>query len=234
MNEVLQLAGGVQIPILYEDRAVLAIDKPAGWMLAPGEWRHTGRNLQVALEAALAERPFWVRRRNLRFLRYVHRLDAETTGVLLLVRSRGALEAYSALFESRQVEKRYLAVVQGRPPKPQWTSRGKLAPETGVPGRMRVHASGKEAETRFAVLRASAQNTGALIEAHPITGRTHQIRVHLAEAGLPVIGDKLYGGPPNRQLALRAVGLAYFDPFRGKRVNIRAPEEAFLRQFGFW
>ena len=73
------LGDGTRIPILHEDQAVLAIDKPAGWMLAPASWEHTGRNLQRALESCLRGGPFWVRVRQLRFLRFVHRLDADTT-----------------------------------------------------------------------------------------------------------------------------------------------------------
>ncbi len=74
------LADGTSIPILYEDRNILAIDKPAGWMLAPSHWDWTGHNLQLALalEAGLKEREFWASSRNLKFLHFVHRLDAET------------------------------------------------------------------------------------------------------------------------------------------------------------
>ena len=88
-----------RIPILYEDRSVLAIDKPAGWMLVPAHWQRTERDLQTAIESSIGARDFWARSRNLKFLRYVHRLDAETSGVLLLAKSPGAVNAYSNLFE---------------------------------------------------------------------------------------------------------------------------------------
>src|SRR5438477_532805 len=103
------LATGERIPILYEDRSVLAIDKPSGWMLAPDSWRETGRNLHAALMAGIGAGDFWARSRNLKFLRFVHRLDAETSGVVLLARSAGAVRAYGKLFEGRQMEKIYLA-----------------------------------------------------------------------------------------------------------------------------
>jgi 23S rRNA-/tRNA-specific pseudouridylate synthase len=79
----IELPTGEEIPVLYEDRSVLAIDKPRGWMLAPASWQKTGRNLQAALESSIRAGDFWARSRGLKFLRFVHRLDAGTSGVLL-------------------------------------------------------------------------------------------------------------------------------------------------------
>ena len=134
----IELAEGTCIPILYEDRSVLAIDKPAGWMLAPDSWTQTGRNLHLALQSSLQAGDFWARSRNLKFLRFVHRLDAETTGVLLFAKSPGALSACSGLFESHRMEKTYLAVVHGAPKEGQWTCRLKLATYEKTPGLMRL------------------------------------------------------------------------------------------------
>lgn len=176
--------------------------------------------------------------RQLRFLRYVHRLDAETSGVLLLARSPGALHALSRLFAEQAVKKRYLAVVAGTPAKPVWTCRLPLVTPTGPGGRARVEPrAGRPAETSFAVLatrRHPLWGPLALVEARPRTGRTHQIRVHLAVTSLPVLGDALYGGPPcPAGLGLRAVGLAYRDPFTKREVHITAPGKEFARRFGF-
>ena len=263
----IELPTGERIPILYEDRSVLAIDKPRGWMLVPFSWQRTGRNLQAALTSSIAARDFWARSRNLKYLRFVHRLDADTSGVLLLAKSPGAVHTFGALFESRKMEKVYLAVVHGKPEPAKWTCRLKLAPDPKAIGKMRVDPrQGKEAETRFRVLQTRANTT--LVEAHPVTGRTHQIRVHLAESGHPVVGDSLYG-PPNLksvgrasvpaspdlsqlpkesrlagtlalparavggQLGLRAVRLAYVDPFMRRHVEIRAPIGDFVREYGF-
>lgn len=219
-----------RLAILHEDRAALAVDKPPGWMLVPFTWQRTDRNLQAALQSSIGAGDFWARARQLRFLRHVHRLDADTTGVLLFGKSPGAVESLGALFESRRMEKRYLAVVRGTPPAAAWVCRHPLDKDPADVTRIVVSPRGKAAETAFRVL--AARDGVALVEACPITGRTHQLRVHLAAEGLPILGDPLYGdgrGP----LALRAVELAYRCPFQRRPVRIRAPEAAFLAAFGF-
>ena len=232
----IELGGEYQIPILYEDRSVIAIDKPRTWMLVPFTWQKTNRNLHAALVSSVAAKDHWARSRNLKFIRHVHRLDAETTGVLLLAKSQGALDTYSGLFESRQMEKIYLAVVTGKPRQTEWASQLKLSPNPDVIGKMRVDLRfGKESETHFRVLETRGNAT--LVEARPVTGRTHQIRVHLAESGCPVAGDDLYGSKPVKKgqaaLGLRAAVLAYKDPFDRRLVRIQAPTEEFLAEFGF-
>lgn len=228
----------LRLPILYEDRSLLALDKPAGWMLIPFSWQKTPWNLQAALTSSIASGAFWARSRGIRFLRAVHRLDAETTGILLCGKSPGAVESFSELFESRQIEKIYLAVVEGLPKTREWTVRNPLGPVPGQPGRMRIDARhGKPAETRLTLLRTSSGRS--LIEARPVTGRTHQIRVHLAGCGLPIAGDAIYGrgGQPGSSatypLALRAVAVRFRDPFTRRPVRIQAPSDEFLRAWGW-
>jgi 23S rRNA-/tRNA-specific pseudouridylate synthase len=277
----IELPGVPPIPILYEDRAVLAIDKPRGWMLVPFTWQRTNRNLQTAILSSIEAGDYWARSRSLKFLRYVHRLDAETTGILLFAKSQGAVEAYGDLFESRQMEKTYLAVSSEVPKQTEWTCRLKLAPDERKFGRMKVDArEGKESETFFKVLQILPERSQAaradkpeseiknskseirngsrsaltspakapassrvapgevtpraLVEAHPLTGRTHQIRVHLAASGCPVFADDLYGQrPPRAEMGLRAVRLAFADPFTRRPVEIRAPLDKFCREYGF-
>ncbi|HVY70269.1 MAG TPA: RluA family pseudouridine synthase [Verrucomicrobiae bacterium] len=234
----IDLEDGTRIPILYEDRAILAIDKPPGWMLIPDSWDKTNRNLQLALTSAVAEGQFWARSRGIKFLRYLHRLDGETSGILLFGRSLGAVHTYATLFESRKMSKRYLAVMVGNPKHDEWTCRQKLAPDPEMFGRIKVdHRDGKDAETVFRVLKRGPETT--LVEAQPITGRTHQIRVHALVSGHPLVGDPMYGPHARaaRQaktpLALRAYFLSFPDPFSKRLVWIHAPVEEFARSFGF-
>ena len=276
----IELPGIPPMPILYEDRAVLAIDKPRNWMLVPFNWQRTNRNLQAAIVSSIAAKDYWARSRSLKFLRYVHRLDAETTGILLFAKSQGAVEAYGDLFESRRMEKTYLAVTSEVPKETEWTCRLALAQDERKFGRMKVDAVvGKGSETHFKVLQVLDRGTPklaatatpkanlasirsnethaqfkarkleiekslrqlaptatpkTLVEAHPLTGRTHQIRVHLAESGCPVFADELYGQrPPRTEMGLRAVRLCFADPFTRKPVDIRAPIDKFCREYGF-
>jgi RluA family pseudouridine synthase len=227
----IELTNGEQIPILYEDRSVIAVDKPAGWMLVPTTWQRTQRNLQAAIESSIAAKEFWARSRNLKFLRYVHRLDAETSGVLLFGKTPGAVQSYGELFESRRMEKVYLAVIERTPKESQWVCREKIGEQTSSPKRMKVDArNGKPAETHFKVLATGER--GTLIEARPITGRTHQIRVHLANSVSPVAGDSLYGkANKGAEMALRSIMLSYRDPFTRKTVCVKAPVDDFLRTY---
>jgi 23S rRNA-/tRNA-specific pseudouridylate synthase len=151
----------------------------------------------------------------------------------LFAKGRGVVETCSKMFEGRQMDKTYLAVVPGGPPDVEWTCELKLAPDPKRGGQMRVDARhGKPAETQFRLLKTHGDYS--LVEARPVTGRTHQIRVPLAETGLPIVGDELYGsGMGNLSPGLRAVQLAYFDPFTGERVEIHAPTENVLKEFEF-
>ncbi len=224
----------VRIPILYEDRAVLAIDKPTGWMLVPFQWQKTRWNLPAAVQSSIGSGAFWARSRGIRFLRYIHRLDGDTSGILLWGKSPGAVNSLAELFESRAMEKRYLAVVLGHPPSEAWWCSRSLGKDPDQIGRIRVDARhGKPAETHFRVLAWNDQTT--LIEASPVTGRTHQIRVHLASDRLPIVGDVLYGGvrEPGEPLALRAVKLQFVNPFDQRTVCIEAPVDEFLARFGY-
>jgi 23S rRNA pseudouridine1911/1915/1917 synthase len=230
----IQFPGLDPIPILFEDRTVLAIDKPAGWMLIPFTWQRTNRNLQAAIESSIAAGNFWARSRNLKYLRHAHRLDAETTGILLFAKSQGALNKLGELFEQRQMEKVYLAVVAGEPKQAVWTCSKPIGPVPKEFGRMRIDLKeGKPAETLFKVLASHDQRT--LIECRPVTGRTHQIRVHLLDAGLTIVGDGMYGDGNARSknshfpMGLRAVKLGFTNPFTHQKAFVSAPRDEFLK-----
>ncbi len=229
----IELPNGVKFPIIHEDHAILAIDKPAGWMCAPTNWQNTGRNLQAALESSVNHGDYWARSRNLKFLRFIHRLDADTSGVLLLAKSPGALEAMSELFQSRDVEKVYLAAVEGEVKADEWTCEAPIGPASSRRGVMRIDEAGGDAETLFKTLQR--QKGRSLVEARPLTGRTHQIRVHLKEAGHPILHDPIYGKAEGRkqQLALRAVKVVYRDPFRKKPVCVKVKVAKFIAAQGF-
>ena len=233
-----------RIPILYEDRAILAVDKPPGWLLVPFSWQRTGRNLQAAITSSIAAGDFWARSRNLKFLKFVHRLDGETSGILLFSKSVGGTESFGELFESRRMHKTYLVVVEGVPKQTEWTCHAKIAPDPERIGRMKIdEREGKDSETAFKVLKSV--DGKSLIEAKPVTGRTHQIRLHMMVAGCPVVGDEHYGPTAGKAvkdrgrmdelfpLGLRAVRLEYEDPFTRRRIVITAPTEDFVRAFGF-
>lgn len=223
-------AGAEEIPlrILHEDDDVLVLDKPAGMVVHPaaGNWRGT---LVNALLYRLGRLPGALERPGL-----VHRLDKETSGCMVVAKTEPALHALQAAFKSRRVEKVYLALAHGAPP-PERTIRTLF-------GRHPVHRKrftgkvkvGREAVTHFRVL--EQLGGAALLEVRLETGRTHQIRVHLSEAGHPLLGDALYGGKRRKadpavlraqeelgRVALHALRLSFEHPRTGARVSFEAP-----------
>ena len=213
---------------------MLAIDKPAGWMLAPEHAHKVINNLHALLMGSIIAGDAWARSRGIRFLRYVHRLDADTTGVLLLAKSKGAIGPLSRCFSDQAVDKVYLAVIDGTPKDEEWNCELPLAAPVKGTGRVTVsRKSGKEAVTRFRRLATLGERT--LVACRPLTGRTHQIRVHLAETAGPIVGDRIYGDRREEEegLGLRAVWLRLRHPFTRREVSVEAPWTRFMRRFGF-
>ncbi len=213
------------LEVLYEDDDVWVLNKPAGLVVHPGAgvWSGTLVNALLARDPALAEvgdplRPG-----------IVHRLDKETSGALVVARTNMALQCLQAQFKARQVQKGYVALCAGVPPMSEGVIQLPIARHPKHRRRMAVVTSGRAAVTRVRVLRTYAGGY-SLVYARPITGRTHQLRVHLAAVGAPIVGDAVYGSRRDlltRLLAprhmLHAMLIAFDLPSSGERITVRAP-----------
>jgi len=186
-----------EIPVLFEDEHLLALDKPAGLLVSPAGPEPHPPNLLGLLHAAIAEAKPWTRERGLSFLMNAHQLDSDTSGALLFAKNKPALIALANLFGAGQPVHTHLALVRGAPLDNHFEVDAKLAPHPVTPGLMRVDSqNGKKSKTTFEVLENFPRSGYALLKCRALTNRTHQIRVHLRHAGLPVAGDALYGGKP--------------------------------------
>lgn len=243
-----------EIPVLFEDAHLLALDKPAGLLTSPDRYdperpEPEPPDLLKLLHAGIAAGKPWAVERQLTYLSHAHRLDAETTGILLLAKSKPVLVALADLFGIEKPECRHVALVHGAPKEEQFTVNAKLAPHPLTPGMMRVDPrEGKQASTRFEVLERFSDHS--LLRCLPMTARPHQIRVHLQNSGLRIVGDELYGGAPlllsrlkkdyrlkpgrvERPLisraALHAEQMALPHPVTGETLTITAPWPKDLR-----
>jgi 23S rRNA pseudouridine1911/1915/1917 synthase len=242
LPESLADAGG--LVVLHEDREVLAVDKPAGQAVHPSGRNLTGTLIQEvhARYAEGAELPVPIR--------LCHRIDKETSGVVLLAKGAQAHRAIRRQFERHAVEKEYLAVVRGSPGADEGVIELPLGPaRSRVRMKIAVDPGGLAACTRWRVL--ERRRAAALLLCTPVTGRQHQIRVHLAAIGHPLVGDKLYGSSEDLFLrshgaeltasdraelglprqALHSHRLAWTSPGSGERREVRSPLPAELRAF---
>ncbi len=232
-----------EVPVLYEDAELMALDKPAGLLTSPDRYDPTRPNLMKLLHAAIAEGKPWARERELTYLMNAHRLDFETSGVLLLAKTKPVLTWLANLFGSEKPHKKYVALVQGAPTEPRFSVDAPLGLHPVRVGFVRVDRKhGKRARTGFEVLERFKGWT--LLRCAPLTGRTHQIRAHLRHAGLPIVGDAMYGGkllllsslksryrlkpkqverPLLSRVALHAEQLALPHPVSGGLLTITAP-----------
>lgn len=184
-----------EIPVLYEDNDLLALDKPANLLVSPDRYDPQRPNLMGLLHRDIARGAPWAKQRSLAYLSNVHRLDFETTGVLLLTRSKSTLIHLANQFGNQTPIKEYLALIQGPPAESSFVVDQKIAPFPGRPGHMRVDPKhGKRSRTEFFTLESFRGYTW--MKGLPRTGRTHQLRVHLAFLRHPIVGDRIYGAVP--------------------------------------
>ena len=200
---------------IYADEALLVIHKPAGLPTLPDGYHPDAPHVRSVLEPEYGR--LWI----------VHRLDRETSGVLVLARSAQAHRALNTQFAQHQAAKVYHALCQGNPDWQEKTVSLPLRPDGDRRHRTVVDPqAGKPAVTHLRVLELFAGC--ALVEARPETGRTHQIRAHLAAAGLPIAADRLYGTgeeqpPLLARLGLHAFSLEFAHPLSGEKVRFTAP-----------
>ncbi|MGC9943476.1 MAG: pseudouridine synthase [Verrucomicrobiota bacterium] len=184
-----------EIPVLFEDEHLLALDKPARLLTSPDRFDLERPNLMQLLHAAIEAGKPWACERSLTYLSNAHRLDSDTSGILLFAKSKPVLVALADLFGSEQPAKKYLALVRGSPAEKTFEVDAPLAPHPLKPGLMKVDPhTGKKSRTGFEVLEDFPRHGYALLQCEPFTTRSHQIRVHLRHVDLPVVGDELYGG----------------------------------------
>lgn len=232
-----RLMGGVEEPIdvepkswgeldvLYEDDHALIVNKPAGLLIYPGS---DADNDTLAHRVA----GYFAAHGLSRKIRHAHRLDRDTTGAVLYAKHAYSARTFDSLLVSHQVVRTYAAVVLGKLQPPQGTIDASIGRDRHVAGRYRVSQNGKEARTHYRTLATTRKmgQSASFVACVLETGRTHQIRVHMAHRGAPVAGDALYGSghklheiPWSVGYGLHAASLAFFHPYVEREVRAVAP-----------
>jgi 23S rRNA pseudouridine1911/1915/1917 synthase len=183
------------IPIVFEDEHLLALNKPARLLTSPDRYDPERPNLMKLVHRDIERQAGWARARKLTYLANAHRLDFETSGVILLAKSKPILVNLANQFGSNLPLKTYEALVHGHPMERKFQVSEKIGPHPVRIAEMRIDPKGgKRAETEFEIEEEFKGYT--LLQCRPTTGRTHQLRVHLKHVRLPIVGDALYGGKP--------------------------------------
>jgi 23S rRNA pseudouridine1911/1915/1917 synthase len=218
-------AESIPLTVLFEDEHLLVVDKSAGMVVhpAPGNWSGTLVNALMGRGSELSEGVSPDR------AGIVHRLDKETSGLLLVAKTDRAHRILSSAIASRRVTRRYAVMIWGHLDGDALTVEKPLARDPRDRKRMAIVNNGRQAKTDF--VRLARFGPGDLLRAHLHTGRTHQIRVHLASVGHPVMGDDVYGGGGGRRVIglapkrhfLHAAWLQFLHPITGAPMDIRSP-----------
>ena len=226
---VAQPDAGVDVPVVYVDESVIVVDKPAGLVVHPGAGHLTAtmvngllaRYPDIAGVGPDPERPG-----------IVHRLDAGTSGLVVVARTDAAYASLVRQLAARTASREYLTLVCGVPEAPRGVVDAPIGRSARDPTRMAVAAGGRPARTSYEVERAWADRGVSLLRCRLETGRTHQVRVHLAAIGHPVVGDARYGGDrptlPAPRACLHAARLGFRHPATGEPVAFESPLPADL------
>lgn len=237
-NRARVISENIKLEILWEDEYLIVVNKPAGLVVHPGHGNFTG----TLVNALMFHRPgelaagFEENRPGI-----VHRLDKETSGVLLVAKTDGAHAALAKLFSERTIDKQYIGICVGRIPLDHGTIEAPLGPSRREPKKRAVSSTGKTALTEYWLLKHQQGISAIRFKLH--TGRTHQIRVHTMHAGFPILHDNLYGGGESAMMkmgpldrpfawkvfkcfarqALHAQKIGFVHPFTKKKIAVTAP-----------
>ena len=205
------------LEVLHEEPAFIVLVKPPGLLSEPGRGPDKRDSLLIRAQAVYLD------------ARIVHRLDMQTSGVIVLARETLAHASLSEAFREREVDKRYEALVHGRPAREEGEIDLPLVVDwPNRPRQVVCHATGKPSLTHYRVVgeqRVEGVGTLARIALAPVTGRTHQLRVHLASLGCPIAGDPFYGvaDDPSPRMMLHAHRLDFAHPLTGERLSFTSP-----------
>ena len=205
--------------LLYQDEQLLVVNKPARLLTVPG--RHPA-NRDCLLSRVQQEFPT---------ASIVHRLDYDTSGLLVLPLTKKALSAISIQFQQRQTKKLYQAVVAGELSQSSGQVNAALAPDPEHRPLYKVDPNGKASQTNYRLLQTLPEHQASLVELEPVTGRSHQLRLHMKALGHAILGDPFYADPESKQqasrLMLHAWSLSFTHPLTGKMLGFQAEPDFF-------
>lgn len=225
---------GLEAILVYEDKDLLAVSKPAGIAVHPNDsnWMRRPEACLMAEETLvsmlLKARPALLKG-GVERLGLVHRLDRDTSGIMLVAKTQAAQAELQRQFREREVDKTYLGVVSGIPSQKTGTIDAPIGRAAGFK-KIKVWEYGRDAVTEFKTVEKTKRH--ALLEIYPKTGRTNQIRIHLEFIGHPIVGDRLYGGEQAARLLLHAREAVFTHPSTGRRRSLKAePPEEFTSEW---